>query len=162
MNLNKENLHLDPSDTDLHAFIPDIKNLKDGLKNFSKSYSQRNWASKELWLLDISALASIEDAKEILDDTIVNLDIDDDLYLYSFDEKSFSVAIWELYKKHESKPTHLEFYGNWNEYVGLEILVAEKWKRRGNLEVMDGTYFSEILMICKDKVRKDRYEVILI
>ena len=135
MNSTEENLTIVPSDKDLHVFIPNMNNLIDGLKLFSKFYSQRNWTSQEIWLLDVSAWTSIEDAKEILDDTIDNLDIDDDLYLYSYDEIYFSVAIWELYRKHESMPTHMEFYGNWNEFVGLDVLVVGKWKRRGNLEV---------------------------
>ena len=134
MNSTEENLTIVPSDKDLHVFMPDMNNLTDGLKIFSMFYSQRNWTSQEIWLLDVSAWTSIEDAKEILDDTIDNLDIDDDLYLYSYDEIYFSVAIWELYMKHESMPTHMQLYGNWNEFVGLDVLEVGKWKRRGNLD----------------------------
>ena len=136
MNSDEENLRIIPNDKDLHVFIPDVKNLMNSMeKSFSKFYSQRNLTSQEIWLLDVSAWPLIEDAKEILNNIIANLDIDDDLYLYSYDKKSFLVEIWEFYRKHESKPTNLEFHGNWNEFLGLEVLVAEKWKRRGNLEV---------------------------
>ena len=147
MNSTEESLAFVPSDKDLHVFMPDMNNLINGLKHFSKIYSQRNWTSQEIWLLDVSAWTSIEDAKEILDDTIDNLDIDDDLYLYSYDAIDFSVTIWELYRKHDTMPTHMEFYGNWNEFVGLDVLVMEKWKRRGNLEVSMEIRFAVIQVV---------------
>ena len=138
MSMNKSSFENEDSmisfnDNDLNIFIPDGNNLVDSAKVFSKSFSTRTWTNQEYWLLDISAWNSVEEAKEILNDLIDNLDLDDDLYLYSLDDKS--IFIWEYYRIHESRPNSLELLGEWNEFDGLKILQPEKWIRRANLEV---------------------------
>ena len=121
------------NDKDLNIFIPDENNLADSAKVFSKLFSTRTWTNQEYWLLDISAWNSVEEATEILDDLIDNLDLDDDLYLYSLDDKS--IFIWEYYRIHNTRQNSLELLGEWNEVDGLKILQSEKWIRRANLKV---------------------------
>ena len=138
MSLNKssyenENSMISFNDNDLNIFIPNGNNLADSAKEFSELFSTRTWSNQEYWLVDISAWNSVEEATEILDDLIDNLDLDDDLYLYSLDDKS--IFIWEYYRIHESRPNSLELLGEWNEFDGLKILQPEKWIRRANLEV---------------------------
>ena len=124
-----------PEDEDLHLFIPNHKNLTESIVHFAKTFSLRMWTNKETWLLDITAYSSIEKVKNILDDNINNLDIDDDLYLFSFDEKSLSVMIWEYYRKHFARPTSMVYLGTWKKSHDLKTIHSEKWKRRGDLEV---------------------------
>ena len=138
MSMNKSSFENEDSmisfnDKDLNIFIPDEKNLPDSAKVFSKLFSTRTWTNQEYWLLDISAWNSVEEAIEILDEVTGNLDVDDDLYLYSLNDKS--IFIWEYYRIHESRRNRLELLGEWNEFDGLKILQLEKWIRRANLEV---------------------------
>ena len=128
-----ENSIMSLNEKDLHIFIPDENHLVDSAKVFSKIFSNRTLTNQEYWLLDISAWNSVEEAKELLDEVINNLDLNDDLYLYSLDDKSTN--IWEYYRIHELRQSSLELLGEWNEFDGLKILQPEKWIRRANLEV---------------------------
>ena len=128
-----ENSIMSLNEKDLHIFISDENHLVDSAKVFSKIFSNRTLTNQEYWLLDISAWNSVEEAKELLDEVINNLDLNDDLYLYSLDDKSTN--IWEYYRIHELRQSSLELLGEWNEFDGLKILQPEKWIRRANLEV---------------------------
>lgn len=108
--------------------------LDDNLFKFSNIYARRTWRNKEFWLLDVSAWTSVEVLKNDLDSSITNLDLDDDFYLYSYDNDSISV--WEYYRIYNSRLTILELYAQWNVYGnGVKILHPDKWIRRSNLQV---------------------------
>ena len=136
MNLaNKSSITALPKDEDLHLFIPNVLNLRKNLLEFCKIFSLRTWTNKEFWILDISRSSSIDEVVKVLDNNILNLDIDDDLYLISFDNEIQLITIWEYYRIHITRPAIMEHIGMWNEFEGLNIVQSEKWKRRGNLKV---------------------------
>ena len=63
----------------------------------------------------------------------LQLDLDDDLFLYSPSNEYWS--IWEFYEIHETRPKKILYYGNWHLKEGLSITNEDKWVRRKNLEV---------------------------
>ena len=75
----------------------------------------------------------MEDFKDI------PLDYDDDLFLYIARNKENgtveSLAIYEFYEIHESKPRKMLSYGEWTLEKGLMLLMEGKWNRRKDLEV---------------------------
>ena len=69
----------------------------------------------------------------LLDLKDLQLDLDDDLFLYSPSNEYWS--IWEFYEIHETRPKKILYYGNWHLKEGLSITNEDKWVRRKNLEV---------------------------
>ena len=55
---------------------------------------KRTRKDKEFWFIDISVLQTIENAKSMLDNLL--LDIDDDFFTFEYGN-SF-IEIWEIYK----------------------------------------------------------------
>ena len=136
-NGTNKNFSIISKNEDLQVFYLDGKVLDSQMIEFSKIFARRSWTSRDFWLLNIPPHDSIDKIKTIFDRIVTNLDIDDDLYLYSYNEASLSITIWEYYRKYKSLPTSLGKYGEWNESNGLKVLTPAKWKRRGDLEVID-------------------------
>ena len=71
----------------------------------------------------------------------MKLDLDDDLILYSLNEKQNIngtydfISLWEFYEIHPSRPKKVHTYGKWSLTKGLEVSKENKWIRRRNLEV---------------------------
>ena len=98
-------------------------------------YSLRTSLNRENWLIDISYWSSINDV--INDLKSLQLDFDDDLFLYSskIDGKDEFISIWEMYKIHQTMPSKIMQYGNWSTKNGIMVMETNKWIRRKNLEV---------------------------
>ena len=92
----------------------------------------RSRTNKESWLVDILALENIENVKSRLNN--LPLDIDDDIFLFMFNNKDF-VNIWEIYKLTPEKDLIVNNLGMWTKERGLNLTALEKWQRRGNLSV---------------------------
>ena len=93
---------------------------------------KRTRKDKEYWLIDITALKTMENAKSMLDN--LPLDIDDDVYTFKFVNKTF-VDIWELYKLIPENDLIVKKFGIWKIGMGLLSTVMSKWQRRKDLTV---------------------------
>ena len=127
-------------DENLKVFVPDESNLEKSIHIFIELYSTRTRADQEYWLLDISSWTS--PYKVISQLNNLSLDLDDDLYFYSYKSElnmtlktDLNLKIWEFYEIHPSRPRKLKEYGIWN-LNGLVLAKQTKWIRRRNLEVM--------------------------
>ena len=73
------------------------------------------------------------------------MDLDDDLYWYSFLEnvtemnysnsQNISIELWDVYKIHYDEEITINSYGNWSSEFGLDIATDEKWSRRRDMQV---------------------------
>ena len=121
---------------ELHIFIPNDADLANSLDLFVYVYSLRNDWSQEHWILDVSGSKSINDSIGYLKN--LKLDLDDDLFLLTYDinhKHSVEVNIWEYYEIHSSLARKVNFLGHWSSSNGLNITKIDKWTRRTNLEV---------------------------
>lgn len=120
------------ADEDLHIFIIDAKNLKNSIKLLESIMKSRTRVNREHWLIDIGALGSIENGELMLQS--LQMDIDDDIYLYMF-ENPEKAHIWEIYKRDPTQEMIVFKMGTWSMQKGLNMSHLEKWHRRGNLNV---------------------------
>ena len=120
------------NDKELHIYIPNKEDLEISLQIFIQTYSTRQRDDHEFWLVDVSSWNALEDIVRLLEN--MPLDLDDDLYLYSFENKKENVKIWEFYEIHFSRPRKMFEYGIWNEIDGLSLVPHTKWVRRRDLE----------------------------
>ena len=104
----------------------------------------RTRSDREYWLLDVSSLViGNPDEDSSLNNAIKNLkdlplDLDDDLFFYSYDHHSGDyISIWEFYEIHPSRPRKLKPYGQWNSNAEKQLSLTKesKWNRRRDLEV---------------------------
>ena len=93
---------------------------------------KRTRKDKEYWLIDISALKTMENAKLMLDN--LPLDIDDDVFTFKFVNNTF-VDIWEIYKLNPENELIVKKFGIWKLGIGLLSTVMSKWQRRKDLTV---------------------------
>ena len=142
----------------LNIYIPDNSNLEKSINYFVKLYSMRTRSDREYWLLDVSSLViGNPDEDSSLNNAIKNLkdlplDLDDDLFFYSYDQHHHSnnnnkeddnlgggdyISIWEFYEIHPSRPRKLKPYGQWNSNAEKQLSLTKesKWNRRRDLEV---------------------------
>ena len=98
-------------------------------------YSLRTNLNRENWLIDISYWSSINHVINNLKS--LQLDFDDDLFLYSskIDGEYEFISIWEMYKIHHTMPSKVMQYGNWSTKNGIMVMETNKWIRRKNLQV---------------------------
>ena len=120
------------NEEDLHYFIIDPDNVKESIKLLEKNIKRRTRINKEFWLIDISALESIENAEF----SLVNLysDLDDDFFLFMPFNRD-AIKIWEAYKIDPTTDLILREIGFWDKASGFVMFGLDKWKRRGNLRV---------------------------
>jgi hypothetical protein len=85
-----------------------------------------------LWLLDTSSWSN-----DLLKDNDLILDVDDDLYWYTYDQDQLNVTIdiWEIYRIHEDFAMTINQYGNWSNSQGLVSKLNGKWNRRRDLQM---------------------------
>ena len=125
---------------DLHIFIPDHYELTHSMDLFIHLFSLRKKLNAEYWLLDVSVFESMNDIIHSLQ--TLELDFDDDLYLYNYNEgQTELVQILEYYEIHSSLKRKLIRYGSWNSINGLNVTTSEKWNRRKNLDVSMQTIY---------------------
>ena len=125
---------------DLHIFIPDDYELTHSMDLFIHLFSLRKKLNAEYWLLDVSGFESMNDIIHSLQK--LELDFDDDLYLYNYNEgQTELVQILEYYEIHSSLKRKLIRYGSWNSINGLNVTTSEKWNRRKNLDVSMQTIY---------------------
>ena len=111
----------------------DSVNLKQGIKSLENHMKTRLRTNEEFWLIDISALESIENAKMMLNN--LYLDIDDDIFLFMFKDND-SAYLWEIYKLVPEQNLIARELGKWTSEKGMDMASLEKWKRRGDLTVI--------------------------
>ena len=121
---------------DLHIFISDFNQLVQPLQNI---FSQRSKTSKEFWLVYASNVKTLNNQVNNL-----NIDLDDDLYIYEQNSEKNSVQMWEVYRIHQNIPVKVLHYGNWSDENGMNLENQFKWKRRSNLEV--NNYYFQVLI----------------
>ena len=110
--------------------------LKDSLNRFTKLFSMRQKTDREFWLVDITAIMNSNGMQGILDALKdLKLDLDDDLYLYSFENDYPMMKIFEFYEIHFQVPKQILPFGSWSEVEGLKLPDEGKWVRRRNLQV---------------------------
>ena len=93
---------------------------------------KRTRKDKEYWLIDISALKTMKNAKLMLDN--LPLDIDDDVFTFKLVNNTF-VDIWEIYKLNPENDLIFKKFGIWKLGMGLFSTVMSKWQRRKDLTV---------------------------
>ena len=131
---NDSNMSLRLKDEDLHIYIIDKNNLKSSIKMLESLISKRTRLNKEFWMVDISALKNLENTELMLNG--LELDIDDDILLYKAMETK--VMVWEAYRFNPSTDIIIKEIASWMESMeGLDMVGLDKWKRRGNLMVIN-------------------------
>jgi hypothetical protein len=110
--------------------------LRSSLNLLSSMIGQRTRTSQEFWLIDISALDSIENAEILFEN--FNLRINDDIFVVKFDEDFMSADVWEIYKISMDQPIINNYLGAWSENDGLNMTTLEKYQRRSDLMVILG------------------------
>ena len=110
--------------------------IEKSLKRFTKLYNVREKTSREFWLLDISTFINDHRFENVIDELKnLQLDLDDDLYMYNLDIDLQMIQVYEFYEIHATVPRQLLSYGTWNESNGLLISSNDKWLRRRDLKV---------------------------
>ena len=127
------NATLDVQKEDFNIFIINENNLRNSINYLSSLIKARTRQNQEYWLIDISSIDSIETAELLLD--ILNMDVDDDIFVVKFDEKTLEADIWEIYKLSFAQPLIKKYIGLWSETDGLNMTTLEKYQRRGDLMV---------------------------
>ena len=88
----------------------------------------------DYWLIDITALDSIDDGQLLLNN--LNLDLDDDIFIVKFDEVDEKIChIWEIYKINSNQPLIVNNLGTWSENDGFNMTSLQKYERRNDLMV---------------------------
>ena len=127
---NMQNKSTSKNPEDLIVFVTDEDEIDGHLKMFTGLFNQRNRASKEYWLLDISPLSSTEIAKSKLQ--TLKLDLDDDLLLYTHSNRG--LELYEAYRIQDGHDITIRYYGFWSHENGLVSPTNGKWIRRKNME----------------------------
>ena len=101
-------------------------------------YSMRNRTNHDIWLLDASTLANkdINQMNVESELTELQLDLDDDFYLFHDSTDIGTIKLFEIYGIHEILPKIILPYGFWNMNSGLDLINSGKWDRRKNLKVI--------------------------
>jgi hypothetical protein len=128
---------------DLHIFIPDDESPSikaASIKKFITIFNMRERFHREIWLLDTSSWSTNEDVSTDHQDELM-LDVDDDLYWYTFDSMNMNnlqnaqFDIWEVYRIQDGYPITINQYGNWSNSHGLISNPIKKWNRRKDLQM---------------------------
>ncbi len=99
-------------------------------------FQKRLRTDQEIWLVDISAWNSLDQARETFKD--LPLDLDDDLFWYSFSQSDKNtVKAWEVYRMHKTRPLTVKFWSNWSIFPNSteHKTNTDKWARRRDLQV---------------------------
>ena len=114
-------------DEDLHIFVLDNMNLEKSIEILQNCMRKRERLNREMWLIDVSTMESVENATEALNS--LDLDIDDDILLFKKQENG-DINIWEIYKKKPEKDAVVNELGIWSLDNGLQLTSKDKWTRR--------------------------------
>ncbi len=98
---------------------------------FRSIFNSMKDISNVIWLLDITNFMEVDDFKDEL--SISQLDLDDDLYLFNRTESH--IQILEAYRISPVFPVTMPNYGSWIEEGGLNCSTESKWIRRQDLQV---------------------------
>ena len=120
------------AEEDLHIYLIDSKNPKLSIKNLEETMKKRTRRNNEVWLIEISALKTIENAKPMLNNLM--LDIDDAIYTFKFANESL-IDIWEIYKLLPETDLIVKKFGTWYRGYGLSLTKLSIWQRRKDLTV---------------------------
>ena len=120
-------------DQDLNVFIPNEDETENNLDYLKMAFSSRTPSSQDFWLISIWTSIKVLDG--------IKLDLDDDVYLYSIEDKA--IQIYEYYEINSKIPRRILPYGNWTSSGGLLLSSTDKWERRTNLEVR--TFYQFVL-----------------
>jgi hypothetical protein len=132
-------------EADLHIFILNDESAGSkevSIKKFQTFFNARERFHREMWLLDTSSWSSNQDVSNDLQADLM-LDVDDDLYWYTFDSLNLNhidalnaeFDIWEVYQIQNGFPMTINQFGNWSNVQGLISTPISKWNRRRDLQM---------------------------
>ena len=101
-------------------------------------YSMRNRTNHDFWLLDATTLVNknINQTNVETELTELQLDLDDDFYVFNDSTDNVTIKLFEIYGIHETLPKIILPYGSWSMNSGLDLINSGKWERRKNLKVI--------------------------
>ena len=115
-----------------------MASMKDSQQLLMHLYSMRKRTDQDFWLLDATAFinenATQMDLVNQLDE--LQLDLDDDFYIFHTSNDIDMIKIFEIYGIHETLPKNLLPYGLWSMEFGLDLSGTGKWERRRDLSVI--------------------------
>ena len=125
----------------LNVFIMNDENeesVKESQELLTQLYSMRKRTDQDFWLLDATVFIN-ENTTQLnlvyeLDD--LQLDLDDDFYIFHTSNDIDMIKLFEIYGIHESLPKTILPYGLWSTEFGLDLIGTGKWERRKNLTVI--------------------------
>ena len=120
--LNKD-LHLVP---DLDLYLPFLRDF----------FSKRPWTDNDVWLVGVRPGWVPEKARQLLGE--LEMDIDDEFYLYEKASGGGPTKIYEAYRISNGWPATIFEYGNWTEERGLKVSGLDMWQRRRDMQVGGG------------------------
>ena len=128
----------------LNVFIMNDENeesVKESQELLTQLYSMRKRTDQDFWLLDATVFIN-ENTTQLnlvyeLDD--LQLDLDDDFYIFHTSNDIDMIKLFEIYGIHESLPKTILPYGLWSMEFGLDLIGTGKWERRKNLTVISLT-----------------------
>ena len=105
-------------------------------------FEKRSRTNHDYWIagIPLGSASTHIDAIEAFASKL-RLDIDDDMYVYVYDEKNpssltKSIDLYEAYKiRRKDTKVMVKFYGKWQVGKGLAVKESIKWERRYDLEV---------------------------
>jgi hypothetical protein len=120
------------------VYIIDKNDTATSVSILKNIFSQRLRTNLEFWLIDISALASDNDALnvEIMQD--IHFDLNDDIFFYSYTYNTANIInIWEVYKIDPFGKLIISNHAKWSANNGLRLQQnVPKWIRRSDLQVI--------------------------
>ena len=117
---------------DVHIYVIDSSNPKMSMTVLEQKIKRRTRKDKGFWFIDISMFKTLEEAKLMLDNLL--LDIDDDIFAFMLSNET-TIDIWEIYKVMPENDSIVNKYGTWKRETGLISTSLSKWHRRKNLTV---------------------------
>jgi hypothetical protein len=135
---NQDSPNLKLRSNDLVVYIIDKNDTATSVSILKNIFSQRLRTNLEFWLIDISALASDNDALnvEIMQD--IHFDLNDDIFFYSYTYNTANIInIWEVYKIDPFGKLIISNHAKWSANNGLRLQQnVPKWIRRSDLQVI--------------------------
>ncbi len=125
-------LNWSPRSEDLCFFIPDDSSpmsLNYSMNIFKTLMSQRLRSDSEFWMVDASGWSLADSLKSRMDN--LELDLDDNVYLYQVDPQLEDIELWEAYRITPVTPLVLNFITAWRPETCWHW--PNIWSRRVNL-----------------------------
>jgi hypothetical protein len=120
-------------DEDLIVFIIDANDVIHSVGLLQNIFNSRLRTSVEVWLIDVRTFESSDSWKLALNG--IPFDLNDDVFVFSHDNETNILHIWEVYKIDPKRDLIIFNHGNWSASDGLKLTKDKKWNRRRDLQV---------------------------